>query len=821
MKKIVLTLVIMFSFLFGLEVSGVYKPDLSKIYYLSSVALFSNNSTILLSYNNNAKGIVSYSPEKEAVLSDLELNVTIRDIKIIADTAYIATSAANDKTSLFVVDISDENDLKIIKKIIPYESDYMEDAYHLSVSSDQKVLAVSLYHTGVVLYDISDPKNPIKKSFVQNDYGYGLIALGDGYLSVLNDNNTNEPDSCIYDVSDISNPKKIQTFRAGTSVKDALIYNNKLFITDNFDHVLQIYSFNNDKATNDFNITFENQPISLTHYNDILYVTLGEGGYEEKPKIAEIDTINNKIIQELNVTDSYVELNSINISNDGKKIVTIDDGTIYLISNDNTTEQDEEKTYSLKSGWNLVGILQTINTADLPTDIKVVWRYDNKEWKLYQTLNTKDNYGHSKLTQLYSGEGVWIYADKDTLISNDTKITSYELPISKGWQTLSALSDINMTMFDDKHIASLWCYHNGWYTYLPNNDSLMQNLPQNIKKLQEIKKGDGFWVNALESGLLDIKDSDTSTFSGDYDLNNLSTKDFTLSDIADKSFIIYDDVNDSIESFILSFDSNGVGTVNMPDGTYTLKYNNGSIDIFDKENNLLTYFKKLESSDKGIIVAGFDLDEDSTIKEVFIDGWFTQDLSDTPDSITFPYTCYILDQDSYNKLYLDQNILTRYSYDLKSKELTTQKQSFYTNNNKIVFEYPQEFTLNDITYQIIGRTTMYKISQISDFDIFKNITEIETNFKDENLKDGWSDIINNKKTVFIYQFLDNGKVLDVTDDDFNATYTINNNIATIYINKCEDECSQSIKTIDIQSDGTVNIKSSQEEMSIGKTSNLL
>ena len=87
-----------------------------------------------------------------------------------------------------------------------------------------------------------------------------------------------------------------------------------------------------------------------------------------------------------------------------------------------------------------------------------------------------------------------------------TSLGAYQINLKQGWQLLGALEDINVTkVFNNSNINAVWYYSDGkWYTYLPNNSTLMQNLPENIGKLSFLHKGVGFWVNSLSDLYINI-----------------------------------------------------------------------------------------------------------------------------------------------------------------------------------------------------------------------------------------------------------------------------------------------------------------------------
>ena len=96
------------------------------------------------------------------------------------------------------------------------------------------------------------------------------------------------------------------------------------------------------------------------------------------------------------------------------------------------------------------------------------------------------------------------------LISNI--LNAYQIEVKEGWQLKGAIEDIDVKIFNNPNIVSLWRYEDttqNWSLYLPNNPTLMNNLPTNILSLSSIKRGEGFWINS--TGDLNI-DSATNSF---------------------------------------------------------------------------------------------------------------------------------------------------------------------------------------------------------------------------------------------------------------------------------------------------------------------
>ena len=82
-----------------------------------------------------------------------------------------------------------------------------------------------------------------------------------------------------------------------------------------------------------------------------------------------------------------------------------------------------------------------------------------------------------------------------SLFLSSVLVASYiyacDIDITDRWQLLGAPKDIDVSVFD-KECAIVWKYkyNEGWRVYRPNN----RVIPKNLKRLESIKKGEGFWI---------------------------------------------------------------------------------------------------------------------------------------------------------------------------------------------------------------------------------------------------------------------------------------------------------------------------------------
>lgn len=77
------------------------------------------------------------------------------------------------------------------------------------------------------------------------------------------------------------------------------------------------------------------------------------------------------------------------------------------------------------------------------------------------------------------------------------------LDLKSGWQLNGAIEEINLTDINKSCIDSVWKYNPTqlWQVYLPEVDKYV--IPSNVTLFDTLKKGEGFWVNALSNCVID------------------------------------------------------------------------------------------------------------------------------------------------------------------------------------------------------------------------------------------------------------------------------------------------------------------------------
>jgi uncharacterized protein (TIGR02145 family) len=93
-----------------------------------------------------------------------------------------------------------------------------------------------------------------------------------------------------------------------------------------------------------------------------------------------------------------------------------------------------------------------------------------------------------------------------------SNLYAQDINITKGWQLLGAIEDINISKFNNSCADYLWKYdNNGWQVYATKSSF---NLPASITAMTSLNKADGYWINASSECNLDTKiGSDSSNSS--------------------------------------------------------------------------------------------------------------------------------------------------------------------------------------------------------------------------------------------------------------------------------------------------------------------
>ena len=141
-----------------------------------------------------------------------------------------------------------------------------------------------------------------------------------------------------------------------------------------------------------------------------------------------------------------------------------------------------------------------------------------------------------------------------------------------GWNLKAANEDINLSATFKNNIDAVWQYiDNKWYVYLPNNQDLMNNLPNGIYKLDKVHQGYGYWIKANSDITVNTKSFNPNILDKIKDFDTMKTylkgvKLYT---------IVFDDTHETFIIDTLNFDDNFI-----KENNYTLLHIDG--DDIDK-----------------------------------------------------------------------------------------------------------------------------------------------------------------------------------------------------------------------------------------------
>jgi hypothetical protein len=116
--------------------------------------------------------------------------------------------------------------------------------------------------------------------------------------------------------------------------------------------------------------------------------------------------------------------------------------------------------------------------------------------------------------------------------------TAFSINIVPGWQLIGTEHDINISIFNNKNIKSVWAYdkvNKKWKVYTPNKNINLSKY--GIEPLTKLNKYDGFWINASTDFTLNSEINQS---------NNQIQKDYNYSGIWKGTHYIYLVNNDNV-----------------------------------------------------------------------------------------------------------------------------------------------------------------------------------------------------------------------------------------------------------------------------------
>jgi hypothetical protein len=97
--------------------------------------------------------------------------------------------------------------------------------------------------------------------------------------------------------------------------------------------------------------------------------------------------------------------------------------------------------------------------------------------------------------------------------------SAFTLQLHKGWNLKGSSEKIDVSVFNNPNIKSVWAYddvNHKWKVYMPGLPASFDFNKHGVEKLTQINPYDGFWINALNDVTIDtdnVKNSDLSSES--------------------------------------------------------------------------------------------------------------------------------------------------------------------------------------------------------------------------------------------------------------------------------------------------------------------
>jgi len=203
--------------------------------------------------------------------SSTGINGSMSKFALYDDKLYTVT---NDYMTIF--DLAAENPTKV--------SDNLYVGWNVETLFSYKDNMFMGTPTGMIIYSVSDPLNPVYKSSISHALGCDPVVVYNdfAYITVRSGNacgqNTNS--LIIVDVSDVSNPKPIVTYSDLSGPKGLGISDDKLFLCDDG---LKIYNLATPKTIMDnqiVHITDLHDAYDLIPHNSLLIAIAADGLYQ-------------------------------------------------------------------------------------------------------------------------------------------------------------------------------------------------------------------------------------------------------------------------------------------------------------------------------------------------------------------------------------------------------------------------------------------------------------------------------------------------------------------------------------------------------------
>ena len=193
----------------------------------------------------------------------------------------------------------------------------------------------------------------------------------------------------------------------------------------------------------------------------------------------------------------------------------------------------ETQNLQFVKGWNLKGsALDNVSVEKIGNEnqITTVWQWSGTGWNVWSPVesikNLLTNYGIKNIVYLSSGEGFWVNSGLEYSSVLEGNISSSDkLVFSNGWNLLSpkSITGLKVSNLTGKPVNTVWQWSGtGWNVWspLPSLQTLLANY--GITEVVNIGFGEGFWLNATDSGTIDNQTFTDNTSSSDNETVNVS-----------------------------------------------------------------------------------------------------------------------------------------------------------------------------------------------------------------------------------------------------------------------------------------------------------
>jgi len=371
--------------------------------------------------------------------------------------------------------IEDSSELNIPLNVTDLDGDSIS---YTVTSSDTNIATVSIVNGKVVVTPIANANGMITVEVnatangqtVTQTFDINVTAVDDApYFTAQQGSYGVQEDATGYSVILTANDVENNAFTYHASAQ-----NNKVTLTlvDNNLTITPNANANGDVVI-DVNVTQDSNTSLYDAYN----FTVSINPLNDTPTIDT--TFNDVSILEDNGTTTY-ELNVSDIEGDDLNISVESNNTNILRITPNWTNRVNQATWNQPLDFNLT----TVPNANGIVTINI------------------------KVTDEQGASSISSFKVNVIPVDDNITITTGKLTYPRGWslKALPTTGTVNATTFSN--VTSLWKYSNGkWTAYAPNSVDMQVIADAGIDTLRSVTATEGFWINATNTGSVDVNGS--------------------------------------------------------------------------------------------------------------------------------------------------------------------------------------------------------------------------------------------------------------------------------------------------------------------------